>query len=367
MARAREGEGVRDELHGGAQGDPPPEVASTVYFSMDDDEDVLVARPTFSMSQCRRWVENWWKCRTSCQNVGIPVHGGMVHRVEFFSPAPAVFLAPAPVVGSIASAPALVLSPAVVVEYFAPSPRCPICQCQLWILLHPRQQCHKHQRQWWSFMHPRQRCPLRSRQLWSTYHPHPRVYFPFQWWSLLHPRQPCPKRRRQVWSTSLLCRPCFTQVLKDFLQDTVQQRFLEQIITLMLVFSRDDAHQRLVEVIMELFTVYAQVRVQQFEVELLAVVEVFRARESDSRIFLGDDFQKVLVVADRPLVGVDQSDSYAVCGFCWRRSTSRCIFPSLSSGPDALHHGQYVPSLPSGPRCWASRPVWNRRTVMLPV
>ena len=42
---------------------------------------------------------------------------------------------------------------------------------------------------------------------------------------------------------------------------------------------------------MELFTVYAQVRVRQFGVELLAVVEVFRARESSSRIFLGDDFQ----------------------------------------------------------------------------
>ena len=36
---------------------------------------------------------------------------------------------------------------------------------------------------------------------------------------------------------------------------------------------------------MELFTV------QQFGVELLAVVEVFRAGESGSRIFLGDDFQ----------------------------------------------------------------------------
>ena len=64
---------------------PPPTAASTVYFSLDDDEDVLAAGPTplvevrrgtrgtvaaasssFSMSQCRRWVVNWWKYRTSC-------------------------------------------------------------------------------------------------------------------------------------------------------------------------------------------------------------------------------------------------------------------------------------------------------------
>ena len=42
---ARTEGGARDELHGHAPEDAPPRAASTVYFSLDDDGDVLAARP----------------------------------------------------------------------------------------------------------------------------------------------------------------------------------------------------------------------------------------------------------------------------------------------------------------------------------
>ena len=65
---------------------PPPRAASTVYFTLDDDGDVLAARPTplvevrpqpgsqrctsltsclscrSSMCLCRRWGIRWWMC-----------------------------------------------------------------------------------------------------------------------------------------------------------------------------------------------------------------------------------------------------------------------------------------------------------------
>ena len=211
----------------------------------------------------------------------------MVHPVEFFSPAPAVFLSPAPVVGVSCTR--------------ASGVRIASASCGFF--------CTRASSVTSSGASREVSCTrasgvsIASNQLRSTSHP------------------------RQL--------------------DTVIQGLFVEVLKV-LVFSLDSTHQRLVE-IMELFTVYAQVRVQQFGVELLAVVEVFRAGESGSQILLGDHFQMFPVVADRPLVGLDQMDSCAVCGFLLV----------------TIHLALYFLFLSSGPRCSASWLVWIRMTVVV--
>ena len=104
---------------------------------------VAAALSSFSTSQCRRWVVNWWKLPNVVspvveQNVHIPVRGGGRSKIprggvqglrpgqgptfQFFSPAPAVFPATAPVVEYISHSPAVFPASAPVIEYFSPAP-----------------------------------------------------------------------------------------------------------------------------------------------------------------------------------------------------------------------------------------------------
>ena len=102
---------------------PPPRAASTVYFSLDDDEDVLAAWPT-PLVEVRPQMGYERHCGSGFelvldvtvpqlggelvevpnvvsqvveQNVDIPVHGGMVHAKSLFLALPAVSRSPTPV------------------------------------------------------------------------------------------------------------------------------------------------------------------------------------------------------------------------------------------------------------------------------
>ena len=189
-----QGGGERLVLHGGDLGEPPPNTAAgTLHFRTTtgtclprgrhlslrcgrrtgNGGTVAAALSCFSMSQCCRWVVNWWICRTSCLrsssrtltfqfvvgqrqlwspshtrrhcfrllssymlqqcfkhqrqswNLSLPFQQCSKHQRQWWSlllPAPAVIPSPAPVVESFSPAPAVLEAPAPVVDYFSAAP-----------------------------------------------------------------------------------------------------------------------------------------------------------------------------------------------------------------------------------------------------
>ena len=95
---------------------------------------VAAASSSFSMSQCRRWVVNWWKCRTSCLR-----SSSRTFTFQFV------------VVGV----------PKFLVEEFKVYAQ---DRVQHFSSSHPRRQCLNRLRQWWSTSHMRRQCFQRQRQ-----------------------------------------------------------------------------------------------------------------------------------------------------------------------------------------------------------
>ena len=95
---------------------------------------VAAASSSFSTSQCRSWVVNWWKCRTSCLRLS-----SRTFTFQFV------------VVGV----------PKFLVEEFKVSAQ---DRVQHFSSSHPRRQCLIRLRQWWSTSHMRRQCFQRQRQ-----------------------------------------------------------------------------------------------------------------------------------------------------------------------------------------------------------
>ena len=158
--------------HAMGQQTSPPRAASTVYFRLDDDGDVLAARPA-PLVEVRPQEGEERHCGSGFElllSVTVPQMGRELVEV-----------------------PNLVSQ--VVEQNVDMLVRCMRCLCFLrlwWSTSHPCQQWFLHLCQWWNLLHPHQQCFFRIRQ----------------WWSPLHPRQRCPNRQRQLRRTSHLCPPC---------------------------------------------------------------------------------------------------------------------------------------------------------------